>query len=155
MKLAARILSVLVLASFASFYLSCDGGDDPEKSEKDEQIELLTGTWNATAVTLDGDTPALDYSTFALEVSGTAGSDEVSYQALNRPDGLSPWAPDGFLTFGDNVKQQLVREDGITVNYSVTETTLILDFTFEGDGYPGGRVREVQGNWHFEFQKAI
>jgi hypothetical protein len=153
MKLAARILSLLILAGVASFYVGCDG-EKTEKSETDQQIEKLDATWATTAYNLDGTTPTdLDYSGFKLTINGSAGNTEVNYTVTGRPSGKpSPWNSSGVFEFGTNVKQNLIRDDGTAINYSVTETTLIIDFTFSAAPYPG-RVDNVNGNWHFEFEK--
>jgi hypothetical protein len=154
MKPAARILSILILAGLTAFYMGCDGGENSKKSETDEQIEKLNGTWNATTVTLDGTTPALDHSDFSITISGSAGNDQVNYTVTGRPEGPSPWNSSGIFTFdASNVKQKLIREDDIPVSYSVTDGTLVLDFTFSGTPYDAGRVSNVSGNWHFEFAK--
>lgn len=154
MKIAARILSLLILASLASFYVACDNTDDPKESETDQQIKKLDGTWQTTAYTLDGVTPPdLDYSSFVLTVNGEPGNTSVNYSVSGRPAGKpSPWNSSGTLEFGDNVKQNLVREDGVSINYSVTDETLVIDFTFSSTPY-NGRVGNVTGNWHFEFSK--
>ena len=155
MKLA-RFLSLIVLASVVVFYVSCDGGGDPEKSEIDEQIEKLNGTWDATAVTLDGVAPtSQNYDDLQLVIQGAAGNEQVNYTVSGRPSGSNPWNSGGILEFGTaNVKTELTREDGIAVSYSVTETTLVVDFNFSGTPYDVGRVANVSGNWHFEFVKV-
>jgi hypothetical protein len=158
MKLAARILSLIVLTAVACFYAGCDPGDDPEKSEMDQQIEKLNGTWNTTAYTLDGLVPAdLDYSNFDLVLTGSEGDESLEFSAVGRPSGKpSPWPESGTVEFGTNVKQNLIRLDPnevtVPISYSVTETTLIIDFTFSTTPY-NGRVQNVTGNWHFEFSK--
>jgi hypothetical protein len=154
MKAAVRIFSIIILAGLTAFYMGCDGGGDPKKSETDEQIEMLNGTWQATTVTLDGTTPALDHSNFTITISGSAGNSQVNYTVSGRPEGPSPWNSSGIFEFDEmNVKQKLIREDDIPVNYSVTDGTLVLDFTFSGTPYDAGRVSNVSGSWHFEFAK--
>lgn len=153
MKLAARIFSLLILVGFATFYISCDD-EKLKKSDTDIQIEKLNGNWDATTVTLDGSAPSLDHANFALTITGSPGNTTITYTATGRPAGPSPWPPSGTLEFGTNVKQNLTREDGVAINYSVTETTLVVDFTFSGTPYTAGRVENVTGSWHFEFTKV-
>lgn len=144
----------MVLTGLAAFVLSCDNGGGPKKSEIDQQIEKLNATWAASTVTLDGTAPVLDHSGFSLKIEGSPGNTQVNYTAQNRPAGPSPWNSSGILEFGEtNVKQSLTRDDGIAITYSVTETTLVIDFTFSGTPYDAGRVANVSGNWHFEFTK--
>jgi hypothetical protein len=154
MKIAARVLSLLVLMSVATFYISCDGGDDAEKSETDVQIEKLTGTWKATSVTYNSTTPPLDHSNFVITITGAPGSNSVSYAIAGRPQGPSAWPASGTLEFGSNVKSSLTREDATPVTYAVTATGLIMDFNFTGTPYSSaGRTKNVTGQWHFEFTK--
>ena len=153
MKIAARILSLMVLVALATFYVSCGGDGGNEKSDTDVQIEKLNGTWKVSSVTQDGAAPALNHDAMTLTSQGTAGNTTISFNVSGRPQGPSAWAPSGNLTFGSNVKQNLTRDDNVSINYSVTETTLVMDFTFNRDPYQAGRVSSVQGSWHFEFTK--
>jgi phage tail sheath gpL-like len=154
MKIAARILSFFVLIALATFYMACGGGEGNEESEMDQQIKKLNGTWANPTVTMDGQAHALNHSGMVLNIQGTAGNSSVSYTVSGRPQGPSAWPSGGTLTFGTNVKQNLIREDQVPVTYTVTDTKLTLDFTFTGTPYTSsGRVSSVSGNWHFEFTK--
>jgi hypothetical protein len=155
MKLAARVLSLLILASVATFYVSCSKDDDPGKSDEDTQIELLNGTWKVTArdqVKLTGADPGEDYTGFTLVLSGTVGSSNnaISFTTTGRP-ALSPWPASGTLTFGDKVKETLVRNDDVDIAYAATATNLQMEFTFVGEGY--ARTKNVQGTWNFTLTK--
>jgi len=158
MKFASRILSLLVLTALASLYIGCGPDNDPELSDKDKQIQLLNGTWNTTAFTLDGNTPTdLDYGDFQVILTGETGDEQMGFEVANRPPGKpSPWPASGTMAFGANVKQNLIRKDpnnvDVSIVYSVTETTLVMDFTFSTAPY-NARVGNVTGNWHFEFTK--
>lgn len=153
MKLAVRFCSLLVLASVALFYISCDNGDSPGKSDRDAQIEKLNGTWKITTndnVTLDGGATGEDYTNFTLTLNGQQGNNAIPYTASNVPE-TSVWSSAGTLTFGTNVLQDLTREDGVSITYSVNETTLVMQFNYAGD--PLGRVRNVEGDWRFTFAR--
>jgi hypothetical protein len=157
MKSAARILSLVILAGLSSFYIACDEGGGKSKSETDQQIEKLNGTWDATTVTLDGVAPPIDQSDFQLTINGSAGNTVINFVTV-RPTGLSPWPPSGTLEFDEaSPTTTLVRNDGggetVTISYSVSETTLSMDFLFSGDPFPSGRTKNVNGTWHYEFAK--
>jgi hypothetical protein len=162
MKLVSRILTLLVLAGTTVFYSSCGGGDGDSKSETDQQLEKLNGTWVIQAdadVTQDGKAPAFGYKDMELKISAPAGSTTFTWTMTGRPD-LSPWASQGTFEFGDPVASKLKRSDDatittddITITYSVTDTELIMTFDgFVGAGYQG-RTKSVEGDWHFEFAK--
>ena len=107
MKHLARILSLLILVSATLFIAACDGGDGNEPSEKEKQIDLLVGTWKATAVTLDGDphpefTEDIGNSTPFTITIAKSSSETMTYTTSQRPS-LSPWNSGGILTFGTSV----------------------------------------------------
>ena len=155
MKLVSRILTLLVLASATVFYSSCGGGDDDPKSETDTQIEKLNGTWviqSNTDVKQDGGDPTYPYKNMELTITASAGSTSFPWKMTSRPP-LSPWKDQGTFEFGDPVATKLTRDDKVVVTYSVTDTKLILTFEgFTGSGYTG-RVKNVEGDWSFEFAK--
>jgi len=155
MKIAARILSLVVLAALTTFYVSCKPDDDPEKSETDQQIEKLNGTWAVSEATLNSGPPDLDHSGMTMAISGTAGNQSVSFSVNGRPAGPSAWPPNGTFAFGTaNVKTSLTRDDGVAVSYSVTDTQLIMDFEFQMTPYTSsGKSKSVEGQWHFVFTK--
>lgn len=153
MKLAVRVLSLVVLAGAALFYVSCDNSDSPGKSDQDTQIEKLNGSWKITSnenATLDGGSTGEDYTGFTLTINGQAGNNVVSYTATGRP-ATSAWPDAGTLTFGTNVTQDLTRNDAVGITYSVTDTQLIMEFNYSGDPYT--RAKNVQGAWRFTFTK--
>jgi hypothetical protein len=155
MKLAVRAFSLLILAAVAAFYVNCSGDDNPGKSDQDAQIEKLNGTWTITTndnVTLDGIASGEDYTGFTLDIDGQAGNSTISYSVSGQPD-LGPWPGNGSLSFGNPVTSALTRDDNIGITYSVTETTLIMEFTFTGEGY-SARTKNVEGTWRFTFTKA-
>jgi len=155
MKLVSRILTLLVLAGTMVFYSSCGGGDGDSKSETDQQLEKLNGTWVIQAdadVTQGGKAPAYGYKNMELKITAPAGSTSIPWTTSGRP-ALSPWNDQGTFTFGDPVASKLKRNDNVTITYSVTDTELIMTFEgFTGAGYQG-RSKSVEGDWHFEFAK--
>jgi hypothetical protein len=155
MKHLSRIPSLLILVSSVLFLAGCNKDDDGG-TETDELISKLSGTWNATSVTYNGQQQA-DYADFALLITGSEGNEAVAYSTEGRPAApkRGPWSSGGLLEFGDPVASQLVRDDNVEIAYSVTETTLRMEFTFTGIGYDGpARTESIEGEWVFEFEKA-
>jgi hypothetical protein len=156
MKIAARILTLVLLASLTTFFIGCKPDPDPGPSETDKQITQLNGSWKVSAATLDGVAPTLDHSNMVLTISGATGNNIINYTVSGRPVGPSAWPSSGTFKFGSNVKQNLDRGDTpvVPVTYSVTDTKLTIDFDFTGTPYTSsGRVASVSGQWHFEFTK--
>jgi hypothetical protein len=155
MKLVSRILTLLVLASATVFYSSCGGDDDNAKSETDQQLEKLNGSWVIQApgdVTQDGDAPPFAFTNMTLAINAPAGSTTFNWTATGRPE-LGPWDAQGTFEFGDPVASKLKRNDQVSINYNVTDTKLIMTFSFSNSaGYPG-RTKSVEGDWSFEFAK--
>jgi hypothetical protein len=153
MKIAARILSIIVLGSLALFYVSCKGDETTEKTDKDLQIEKLNGTWKVTDASLDSSDPDIDQTTISIQLSGKDGDSEMNYVVTGRTSGQpSPWPASGTVSFGTNVKTDLKRDDGIDMTYSVTDNTLTLQFVFNKTPYTG-RVASVSGNWSYTLTK--
>jgi hypothetical protein len=158
MKLATRILSLLVLAGLAAFYVGCKGKDGEVKSDTDVQIEKMVATWkvvNTADVTFANSTPQLDQKNLTLTVTGTAGSKQVGYTVTNRPVGPSAWNSGGTFTFDTtSPKTKVKREDNVEIVYEVTASTLKMTFTVTGDGYTStGRAQSVAGEWVYTFTK--
>jgi hypothetical protein len=153
MKIAARILSLAIIASAASLFMGCGGDDKKGKSEQDTQLELLNGTWNANSVTLDGSAPSANHDNFVLTINASAGNTTMTYSDTGRPS-VSPWPGTGTFTFGTNVKSDLVRDDAVDISYTVDGNSLVMTFTFNKDPYAGGRISSVTGQWRFEFTKV-
>lgn len=128
------------------------GSDDDEKSETDQQIEKLNGTWKATSVKYQG-TDVTDYTNFTITITGAAGSKSVGYTTSGRPSGkLSPWNSTGTFQFGAKPATELIREDDVDIAYSVTTTALEMSFNYEGEGHLG-REQSIGGDWVFQFTK--
>lgn len=154
MKITARILSLLMLVAIATFSVSCGGDDDDDKSAAEKQIDKLVGTWTATTVTFEGNPHPLEHTNFQLVITASGSKTSVKYEAKNRPVGPSAWPGAGTFEFGTNPNTTLIRDDEANITYTVSGQTLTMSFTFSGEPYPAaGRVKNVAGNWYFEFTK--
>jgi hypothetical protein len=156
MKYSSRILSLLALVSMTVFFAGCDKGDDNKKSAKDQEIAKLVGTWQAVAGGVEYENaPQASYDDFEITISGDAGDDALGFTTDNRPAGTGPWDGSGELSFQSPISDHvLLTSEGVEVHYTVTATTLLLDFNYEGTGFGGGRVGEIEGQWEFNLVKV-
>ncbi len=152
MTLLTRILTLAILVSATVYFTACDSGGGEEKSEKEQQIDKLVGTWNAAAVTYDGDDQMTDYATFQITIA-KASAEAMTFTTANRPAKLTPWDASGTFTFGTPVSSELVRGDGVEITYAVSQNNLTLTMeNYSGTGY-NGRTETVAGDWVFTLTK--
>ena len=161
MKIASRILSLLILALITTFYMGCKKDDDDKETEEKQQLDKLKGVWNLASAN-DGQDRTGDFQNLVLTLEGNyveGGTYNYSFTGT-RPD-PSPWPVSGTWKFGTNKLTQIIRDPGgvneIEMTYQVTATDLILSFTVpDGSaGWPGGssRMKSVTGDWTFTFTK--
>lgn len=144
---------LIMLMTTALFYTGCGSDDETETSVTEQQIEKLKGSWKATTVTLD-EVPQDDYDAFTLAITDNTAS-SVHYAIAGNPD-YSPWVSEfgGRFSFDErNPAAYLVREDEVSIHYSITETSLIMEFTYEQKS-EGGRLSAISGNWKFTFSNV-
>lgn len=160
MKVFARILSLVVLASAITLFMNCGGSDPKPDSKEKTQFNKLKGTWEVSSVTLD-DVDRTDFDGVSMTISGSYTQDGGSYPysfsgTMPNP---SPWPKTGdSFKFGANPETQLVRladDPDLGLNYVLTnsDNTLTISFTYNGAGFTGGRTEEVNGDWEFVFTK--
>ena len=158
MKFLTRILSVAVLGAIASLYMACDG-DDPTKTAEEIQFEKLDSIWAITSSN-DGTDRSGDFPGLVLTVSGTFQPGQTYNYSLSgtRPN-PSPWPANGTWKFGTDPNVDIIRDPGsiseTSMKYTVTDNTLTLEFNVpEGsNGWPGGKIESVEGDWTFVFSK--
>ena len=162
MKIASRILSLLILVVITTFYVGCKKDDDDKKTEEQMQLEKLAGVWTVESAN-DGGVRTADFtdpSAMVLTLSGNYAEGGTYNYSLTgaRPD-PSPWPASGTWKFGTNKSSEIVRDPGgvneINMTYSVTDANLIIEFTVPdgSPGWPGGRIGSVVGDWTFTFTK--
>jgi hypothetical protein len=163
MKLATRILSLLVLAAFATFYMSCDGGGGDDQSEEQVQFNKLKSDWLVDKVLEDGDDRTLDFQGTTLTLEGNfvqGGSYLYSFEGP-MPD-ISPFPRTGSWRFGEDPSSQIIRDQDeneldMTYEFSGDNNTLVI-FLNVPEGHPGwgttGRGKSVTGDWEFTFTKV-
>lgn len=159
MKALARILSLIVVASAALFLMNCDSGGDDEKPAEEVQLDKLKGSWTMNSVDLDGTDRSSDFTNLVMTVSGTFSNSTnptYNYSFTGSRPNPSPWPAAGTWRFGSNVNTLILRlDDDQEINYTLAtnDTQLTMEFTYAGDGFAGGRVGEVEGQWTFVFTK--
>lgn len=151
-----RVISFLAVAVALSTYMGCKSkGSDPEPIA-DVQFAKLAKTWKVSTVSFEGTDRTAEYTGFQLVLGGTKGSPPFTYTATGRPSNKSPWPASGTWEFGSAVESQIKRyntidDDELPIIYTVTESTLILTFTFPVGNGGYDRTKEVQGDWIFTF----
>ncbi|MCW5912772.1 MAG: hypothetical protein KIT62_17005 [Cyclobacteriaceae bacterium] len=149
-----RIVSFLAVAAVLSTYMGCKPkGSDPEPLEN-VQFDKLAKTWKINTVTFNDTDRTAEYTGFQLALGGTKGAPPFSYTTTSRP-AQSPWKASGTWEFGSSVGDQIIRDKGVSadelaIEYSVTESTLQLKFTFLREPYDA-RTEDVKGPWIFNF----
>lgn len=155
MKIYAKIIVFVLALGALLTYSGCGPDPTPEPPVEEVQFGKLKTTWNVSDVKLDGVSKTTDYTAFKLTIDGTVGQTSFNYSTTGRPS-LSPWKSSGVWSFGSDPSTQIVRDpttaDEIPVTYSVTDTQLVLTFTFARDGYTA-RTSNVKGQWVFTFTK--
>lgn len=150
---------MIALVGVLLTYANCGGGGGNEKPLQEVQLEKLSKAWKLTNVTLDGVSRNSEYgvggTAMGLTITGSPTATSYAYTTSNRPS-LSPWKASGTWAFGTDVANQIIRDqdnntDKLDMTYSVSETQLIINFTFNGNGYPNSRGEVVKGAWVFTF----
>lgn len=144
---------IAVLGVF-SILLACK--KDKEPSEIAVHLGKLSDTWTLVTATKD-DREMSGYENFKLTLSGSTAAEHFTYAVQGRPE-LSPWLAGGTWIFGSTPSLQILRDPKkaheLFIYYSITETTLTLNFIFSGEGYENnGRVESAEGHWTFTFSK--
>lgn len=138
-----RISIIALTLIMGVMFNSCKKDTTPTKTDEEIKLELLAKTWNvATAtnsVTIDGRDVTAEWATFILNIGSTK-----TYTSTNATDPLV-WPASGTWDFGTTLTS-MVRDDGIDITITVTETTLKLQFDYTAGG---GRFEGIEGNWVF------
>ena len=124
------------------------GGVTPTPEDPlDVQAAILNGNWkvkDANSVTKDG-TIVDVFTTMTLNISGGTKSGGNYSTSHSEESGTEVWPNSGSWTFQNADKNKVLRNDGVVVSISVTETTLRTSFTVSGG------IKD--GNWVFNFVK--
>jgi hypothetical protein len=159
MNLLNRIFSLLLLVSAAVFYSNCGGGDDPEKSEEEVQLDKLKAAQWTLLSASDGTDRTSEYPGMTLTITGTfseGGTYSYSSSATSWPS-ISPWKKDDTWKFvSGSVGSKIVRlSDDVEMTYTLSNSDkqLSISFNYAGPGFNNGRVGSVEGDWVFTFTR--
>jgi len=159
MKLHRGNLSLVILIVLGVYCIGCEKNTALESVEK-VQLAKLANTWTVSSVTLDNTSKLADFTDFKLTLAGTFNESTprgpYQYSFAGKRPSNNPWPPTGGTwSFGGTPSEDLVRHDNpdLAIDYTVSDTQLILTFTYLGDGYTGSRISQVSGNWVFTFTK--
>ena len=150
MKYLNSLKFYLLALTLVLFVSSCgeegdDGGGPTPVDPLDTQGNLLNGNWkvkDVNSVTKDG--AIVDVSTnMTLTISG--GTKSGGNYSTTGSDSDEIWASSGTWEFQNGDKNKILRNDGVAVSISLTETTLRTSFTTSGG--------LKDGNWVFDFVK--
>jgi hypothetical protein len=152
-------LSLFLLVSAAVFFSNCDGGDGPEKSEEELQLEKLkAGTWTLISAS-DGTDRTSEYPGMTLTYTGSfsaGGTYSHSSTATSWPS-ISPWEDTGTWKFvSGSASSKLIRlSDDVEMTYTLSNSDkqLSISFNYTGPGFNNARVESVEGDWVFTFTR--
>ena len=151
---------VLFTTLFAAILvLNGCGGDDPEKSEEEVQLDKLRGSWTMTSVDNGGVDRSDEYPGMKISLTGSyteGGTYGLTSTATEWPS-ISPWSKDDTWKFNTATPSSIVvRQSDLTdLNYTLSnsDSQLRIEFNYSGDGFHNGRTASVGGNWVFTFKK--
>ncbi len=159
MKIASRILSLMVITMIATFYMGCKKDDPNKKTEEETQLEKLRSAWMLVSAN-DGQNRTADFPNLIMTLSGNFVQGGIyDYSFTGRRPNPSPWPVNGKWKFGTNKSTQMIRDPGgiseTAMTYQITDTNLIISFNVpDGSiGWSGSRTSSVTGNWTFTFTK--
>jgi hypothetical protein len=159
MNLLARIVYFLFFVSIAVVNSSCDGSDDPEKSEEEIQLDKLKASQWTLLSASDGTDRTSEYPGMTLTFTGSfsaGGTYAYTSSATDWPS-ASPWNDEDSWKFvSGSVSNKLIRlSDDTEMTYllSNSDKQLSLSFNYTGPGFNNARVEEVEGDWVFTFTR--
>jgi hypothetical protein len=163
MKHLARILSLLILVSAGLFFANCGGEEPGSKTEEETQLDKLkASTWIISTVTSPSGIVTDDFAGMKLTFSGSYVTNGVySYTTSTPPTNgwpdANPWLDDSEWKFSTTDPTTKIIALGYTpdleITYTVSSTTLELEFTSDGAIFTNGRAKSVEGAWSFVFEK--
>lgn len=140
------ILTLVVIAT------ACSSDSNAESA----LLKKLAHTWIVSTVSLGGVVQE-GYDDFSISLSGSARSSVFAFGVFGRPE-ISPWPAEGNWTFGNQATSELVRNPGtsdeLVIRYTVTDTTLTMEFDYTGEGFASSRVASAEGRWTFTFTRS-
>jgi len=155
----SRFFAFLLLVSAAILNINCGGGDDPEQTEEEIQLEKLkAATWTLVSAS-DGSDRTSEYPGMTLTFAGSfnvGGTYSYTSTATSWPS-ISPWNQnDSWKFVGTSVSNKIIRlSDDVEMTYALSNSDkqLSISFNYTGPGFNNGRVEVVEGDWVFTFMR--
>lgn len=142
MKTKLSLLALILITG--ALWSSCKKDPPPPKTPEEEQTEKLVGTWivasGSNAVTIAGNDVTTDWAAFEFTLT------DGGYNSTGASS-TEVWPASGNWSFATGDVTTIIRTpDGVEVTVNVTETALLMQFTYSSTG---GRLDGVDGNWVF------
>lgn len=147
--------SILLLAIiFLAVVTGCKKDDNDGPTLEDQQKEKLTASWVVSSVSFNDNDVSSDWTGFVLTITTSTSNGYQTANSFNE----DVWPLSGTWRFQSTDTQEglnvIIRDDGTTIDITnVNETTLRLNFTYNEDGGSTSRVKNVNGDWDFQFTK--
>ena len=143
------ILSIAIFFSILTF-IGCGGSEPPIKTPEEQALENLTGTWALGSVSRDLSPVTDEFQGFVLVMDGsktfsTTNGGEVFLAGTQ-------WDFDGEVINATGPFNIIAGGVNMEVT-SITDTTLILTFTYTTPGGRAGRISNLNGEYAFSLEK--
>ncbi|MBT1703790.1 hypothetical protein [Chryseosolibacter indicus] len=148
-----KSLVVTIRSLFISLFIvlaGCSSEDDKNDLVNNEIFKKLKGTWQATLIEKDNITQNTSEH-FILGISESKVQERLSYTIENNSyNSIWPSNIGMFFLHSQRPSGSMTRDDGVVIDYSIAEKSLIMYFR-HSDSAEGGRVKGIGGNWKFTF----
>lgn len=149
-KLNYLLSAVILLTVLVTVGCSKDEGGP---SAEEQVTDRFSKTWALSSASLGSDA-VTDLSGLTLTINSNL-SYSTGGTVARTPH---PWPSSGTWAFTTPITDAsassfvVTRDDGLEINVTLTDTTLIMSFTFvEGTHSQNGREEAVSGAWSMEF----
>jgi hypothetical protein len=137
--------AISALAFSVLTFTSCSNNDPAPTDIEIVTDQITSGPWKVKSVTVDGTDQTNLFTSFTLQVSPAA---------FTTTHGGVVWPASGSWDFTDASATKIKRTDGIEMTIeSISESELILSFTWSTTTYGGGRISSISGLHRFDLIK--
>jgi hypothetical protein len=146
---------IALIGAFLGFS-SCGPENNADPSIEEAQLKLLSKTWNISEVKFGTTSDRLaDFTGTTLTISDSDTDSKIfdfEFNKIPTAPEKGPWPKDGQWEFSTSSPESVVTRlpDLLPITYTVTATTLTLNFTYAGPGF-SGRTSAIEGAWMFKF----
>lgn len=139
-----KILLLILIVTTA--FVGCKNDDDNTPADPEEQIliDQLVGTWIPGTVSLDNVDKTNEFQNFELTFNAN--------KTFNAVNGKSAFPANGTWDFHPDDEEELIRGDGVEMEYNVDEDVLELRFTISSSEY-ADRSFGMTGEYSMDLQR--